>query len=179
MSAHPKRIYGIGAEFPSAAAVYRAAEKIRDRGFKQWDVHSPFPIHGMDQAMGLGSSRVSALSLIGGGAGLLTAYFMIRYTSFDYPLIVQGKPFFALEPSVPIFFELTVLFCAFATLFGMLGCNLLPRHHHPVFNWERFQRVTDDGFFIVIEAADPLFSDEATTSFLKELGGSHVTLIHE
>lgn len=178
MSAIPHQIHGIGAEFSSAAALYQAAEHIRDRGFRRWDVHSPFPIHGMDEAMGLGRSRVSAVSLAGGAAGLLTAFVMIYYTSaMDYPLMVNGKPFFALEPSLPIFFELTVLFTAFATLFGMLVFNLLPRWHHPVFNWDRFERVTDDGFFAIIESVDPLFSEKETAEFLKSLGGNHVTLI--
>ena len=175
-----ERVYGIGAEFESAGALLRAAEKVRDRGFKNWDVHSPFPIHGMDAAMGLGDSRVSAISLAGGAVGLLTAFLLIWWTSaVDYPLITHGKPYFAWQFSMPIFFELTVLFTAFATLFGMLGMNLLPRPHHPVFNWERFSRVTDDAFFLVVEARDPLLSAQETARLLEEIGGSHVSLIQE
>lgn len=174
------RVYGIGAEFESAGALMRAAEKVRDRGFKKWDVHSPFPIHGMDAAMGLGNSRVSAVSLAGGATGLLTAFLLIWWTSaVDYPLITHGKPYFTWQFSMPIFFELTVLFTAFATLFGMLAMNLLPRPHHPVFNWDQFRRVTDDGFFLVIEAADPLFSQAETARLLEEIGGARVTLIQE
>ncbi|MFZ4693632.1 MAG: DUF3341 domain-containing protein [Verrucomicrobiia bacterium] len=176
MSASP--VYGAGAEFESAGALMRAAEKLRDRGFTKWDVHSPFPIHGMDAAMGLGNSRVSAISLAGGATGLLTAFLLIWWTSaVDYPLITHGKPYFAWQFSMPIFFELTVLFTAFATLFGMLAMNLLPRPNHPVFNWDRFRRVTDDGFFAVIEAADPLFSETETLRLLEEIGGTHATLI--
>jgi len=170
----------MGAEFPSAAALYHAAEQIRDKGFKRWDVHSPFPIHGMDDAMGLGRSRVSAASLFGGITGFSLAVFMIYYTSkIDYPLIVHGKPYFTLEASFPVFFELTILLTAFATLFGMLGLNLLPRWNHPVFNWDRFKRVTDNGFFIVIEATDPLFSKDETKALLEKIGGSNISLIEE
>ena len=157
-----------------------AAEKVRDSGFRKWDVYSPFPIHGMDAAMGFQRSRVSLFSLIGGITGLTTAFVLIYYTSaINYPLIVQGKPYFALEPSMPVFFELTILLTAFGTIIGLLLLTLMPRLHHPVFNWERFKRVSDDGFFIVLEAADPRFEKGDSRRFLEELGGSHITEIYQ
>ena len=64
------RVYGMAAEYPSAAALYEAAKQVRDAGYKRWDVHSPFPIHGMDDAMGLGKSWLSAVVLCGGITGL-------------------------------------------------------------------------------------------------------------
>lgn len=173
------KLYAIGAQFKSAAELYHAAEKVRDAGFRRWDVHSPFPIHGMDDAMGLGPSRVSLFSLLGGITGFATAFILIYYTSaINYPLIVQGKPYFALEPSFPIFFELTILFTAFATVISMFTLNLLPQLNHPVFNWDRFEKVTDDGFFIVIEAEDPLFDITKTENFLEEIGGNNISQIH-
>lgn len=173
------KLYALGAEFVNVGSLYHAAEKVRDKGFRNWDVHSPFPIHGMDDAMGLGRSRVSALSLLGGTIGLVTAFVMIYYTSeIDYPLIVNGKPYFALEPSFPIFFELTILFTAFFTVIGMFAMNLMPRLNHPVFNWGRFRKVTDNAFFIVIEAEDPQFDMEGTRRFLEEIGGVNITAIH-
>ena len=121
MSHATKTLYGLGAEFPSAAALLEAAKKIYAHGFKKWDVYSPFPIHGMDHAMGFKRSRVSLFSLIGGFTGLTTGFVLIYYTSaLNYPLIVQGKPYFALEPSLPIFFELTILLTAFGTVLGLL-----------------------------------------------------------
>jgi hypothetical protein len=186
-------LYGIGAEFNSAKDVYEAAQKIRDLGFIRWDVHTPFPVHGMDQAMGLKRSRVSLISLLGGITGSLTALTLIFLTSADYrhlipdwfpvtlipsyPLIVHGKPFFAFEPSFPIFFELTILLTAFGTVLGLLCFSAIPRLNHPVFNWERFSRVTDDKFFIVIEATDPKFDEVKTRELLHELGGSQISLI--
>ncbi|NBQ56102.1 MAG: DUF3341 domain-containing protein, partial [Verrucomicrobia bacterium] len=148
---HPtSTLHGLGAEFPSAAALLHAAKKIHALGFRRWDVYSPFPIHGMDHAMGFKRSRVSLFSLLGGITGLSTAFALIYYTSaINYPLIVQGKPYFALEPSLPIFFELTILLTAFGTALGLLFLTLLPRLHHPVFNWDRFKKATDDGFFLV------------------------------
>ena len=178
---HPtKTLYGLGAEFSSAAALLEAAKKIYAHGFKKWDVYSPFPIHGMDHAMGFKRSRVSLFSLIGGFTGLTTGFVLIYYTSaLNYPLIVQGKPYFALEPSLPIFFELTILLTAFGTILGLLLLTLLPRLHHPVFNWDRFQRATDDGFFLVLEVADPKFDPTASRQLLQGMGGTHITEIYQ
>ncbi len=177
-----RKIYGLGAQFESAAALMKAAEKIRDAGFSKWDVHTPFPVHGMDKAMGLGKSWLSTPVLIGGAIGTLTATLLTFIPSWGiYPMIVHGKPFnWATLPAFfPIMFELTVLFSAFTTVFALLIMNQLPKWYHPVFNWERFSRVTDDGFFIVVEARDAKFSETKTRALLEELGGSHVTLIHD
>ena len=180
MSHATKTLYGLGAEFSSAAALLEAAKKIYAHGFKKWDVYSPFPIHGMDHAMGFKRSRVSLFSLIGGFTGLTTGFVLIYYTSaLNYPLIVQGKPYFALEPSLPIFFELTILLTAFGTVLGLLLLTLLPRLHHPVFNWDRFQRATDDGFFLVLEVADPKFDPTASRQLLQGMGGTHITEIYQ
>jgi len=178
---HPApTLHGIGAEFPSAAALLNAAEKIHALGFRRWDVYSPFPIHGMDHAMGFKRSRVSLFSLLGGITGLSTAFALIYYTSaINYPLIVQGKPYFALEPSMPIFFELTVLLTAFGTIIGLLLLTLMPRLHHPVFNWDRFKKVTDDGFFLVLEATDPRFQPDSSRKLLTEIGGTHISEIYQ
>jgi hypothetical protein len=180
MNRSEKSLHGLGAEFPTAASLLHAAKKVQALGFRRWDVYSPFPVHGMDHAMGFKRSRVSLFSLIGGFIGLGTAFALIYYTSaLNYPLITQGKPYFALEPSLPIFFELTILLTAFGTVLGLLLLTLLPRFHHPVFNWDRFQRVTDDGFFIVLEAADPQFSNEASRKVLQEIGGTHIAEIFQ
>lgn len=160
----------------------QAAEKIRDAGFKKWDVHTPFPIHGMDAAMGLGKSWLSLPVLIGGCTGLITAIALTCIPSFYlYPLIVNGKPIDSatLPAFFPIMFELTILFSAFATVTALLLMTQLPKWYHPLFNWERFKKITDDGFFAVIEAADPKFSEAKTREFLEQLGGQHVTLIHD
>src|SRR5689334_101993 len=105
------RVYGMGAEYESAAELYQAAKQVRDAGYKRWDVHSPFPIHGMDEAMGLSKSWLSAVVLIGGITGLLTAV-VLEYgpSSYLYPLIVHGKPynFWTVPAFFPIMFELTI-----------------------------------------------------------------------
>jgi hypothetical protein len=180
--AENRKVYGLAAEFSSAPALFEAAEKVRDAGFKRWDVHSPFPIHGMDQAMGLGKSWLSAIVLIGGITGLLTAAVLEFYPSaIEYPVVVHGKPVtFATVPAFfPIMFELTVLCSAFACVFGLLILNQLPKWYHPMFNWDRFARVSDDAFFLVIEARDPKFSEGKTRQLLEQIGGTHVTLVHD
>ena len=177
-----RKVYGLAAEFPTAGALFNAAEKVRDSGFRKWDVHTPYPVHGMDKAMGLGKSWLSAVVLCGGVLGLLTAVVLQCYPSlWDYKLVVHGKPttFMTVPAFMPIFFELTVLFSAFATVTALLVMNQLPRWNHPMFNWERFAKVTDNGFFLVIEARDPKFSETQTREMLEQIGGEHVTLIHD
>jgi len=179
---HSRKVYGLGAEFDSAADLMAAAEKIRDHGFSHWDVHTPFPIHGMDKAMGLGKSNLSAFVFVGGLLGLITGVSLVSIPSFVlYPIIVHGKPFtWATFPAFfPIIFELTVLFSAFTAVGTMFAMNSLPRLHHPVFNWDRFVRFTDDGFLMVIEARDAKFSETRTKALLEEIGAKNVTLIHD
>ena len=177
-----RRVFGIGAEFSGAADLMHAAEKLRDQGFSKWDVHSPFPIHGMDKAMGLGKSKLSAFVFCGGLIGLITGVCLTTIPSFWlYPMIVHGKPFDrnTITAFFPICFELTVLLSAFTAVGGMFIMNGLPKWYHPVFNWEKFKSVTDNGFFIVIESRDPKFSESKTKSLLEDLGGKNVTLIHD
>jgi len=176
------KVYAMAAEYPSAAALYEAAKHVRDAGFRRWDVYSPFPIHGMDEAMGLGKSWLSGWVLFGGVSGLLTAALVEFGPSwFLYRLNVHGKPwnFFTVPAFFPIMFELTVLFGAFASFFAMLGMNGLPRWYHPMFNWERFSRVTNDGFFLAIEARDPRFTESGVRELLEKSGGQHITIVHE
>jgi hypothetical protein len=176
------KVYAIAAEFSSAAELYHAAEKTRDAGFKRWDVHSPFPIHGMDKAMGLGKSWLSAVVFCGGLTGLIVGVGLQAYPSLiEYPLIVHGKPtnIMTFPAFFPIIFELTILLSAFSCILALCVFTQLPRWNHPIFNWGRFSRVTDDGFFLVVEARDPKFSESKTRQFLKEIGGDHITLVHE
>ncbi len=176
------KVYGMAAEYPSPTALYEAAKRVRDAGFKRWDVFSPFPIHGMDDAMGLGKSWLSAVVLIGGITGLLTAAILEFGPSWlIYPLVVHGKPvdWRTVPAFFPIMFELTVLFSAFAAFFAWQIMNGLPRWNHPIFNWERFKRASNDGFFLLIEARDPRFTELEARQLLESTGGQHITIVHE
>lgn len=172
--------YGLLAEFDEPHALVSGCEKVRDAGFRHWDAHSPFPIHGMDAAMGIRGTKLPFIVLGGGLTGLSAGLLMIWWmNAVDYPFVISGKPLFGLPAAVPIVFELTVLFSAFATFFGMWLSNGLPRWSHPLFSSERFARATADRFFITIEARDPRFDREATTKFLASLGSVAVEEIHD
>ncbi len=172
--------YGYLALFESAPAVYHAARSVREAGFKKWDVFTPFPIHGMDGAMGLHRSKVPAFTLIGGiigfATGMLTAWYMGQ---FDYPLIVGGKPFFSPIFPFPVAYELTILLAAFGTIGGMFITNRLPMHYHPVMNYDKFRHLTDDKFAVVIESGDELFSEAATREFLESLHPAEIAVIND
>ena len=136
------KVYAMAAEYPSAAALYEAAKRVRDAGFRRWDVYSPFPIHGMDGAMGIGKSWLSGWVLFGGISGFLTAV-LVEFgpSSILYPLDVHGKPtgFFTVPAFFPIMFELTVLFAAFSAFFAWQIMNRLPRWNHPTVQLGTFQ----------------------------------------
>jgi hypothetical protein len=170
------------AEFENASDLYHAAEKVRDAGFKQWDVHTPYPVHGMDGAMGMGKSWLSAIVLGGGITGALTALFLQFFTQVNlYPTVVQGKPtnLNTIPAFFPVTFELTILLAAFATLFGLLILLMLPRLNHPLFTSELFKKFSDDGFMMVIESRDPKFQIEKTREFLDSIGATATELVED
>ncbi len=174
--------YGVAAEFDSASQLFKAAEKIRDAGYQKFDVFSPFPIHGMDKAMGLKKSLLGMIIFCGGLTGFLTAICLeFIPSSIIYPLIVMGKPtnLFTVPAFFPIMFELTILLSAFTAVFGMLIMNGLPRWNHPMFNWDRFKKVSDDKFFCIIEARDRQFSESKVKELLESLGGQNITRVQE
>ncbi len=182
MSTTRKRVYGYLAEFGSASALYKAAEKVRDAGFRKWDCHTPFPVHGLDGAMGLKRSILPWFVFFGGAAGCATAFTLAYSTQvLIYPTIVQAKPanIFTVPAFFPVMFELTILFSGFTVLFGLLGLTGLPRLNHPLFASRQFHRVTDDAFFIAIEARDPKFSPTATKELLEKIGGTNIELVEE
>jgi hypothetical protein len=182
VSTSVKRVYGYLAEFESASALYKGAEKIRDAGFKKWDCYSPYPIHGMDDAMGLRRSILPYFVFFGGSTGLLTGFSLAYITQVViYPTVVQAKPsnIFTTSAFFPIMFELTILFAGFTVLFCLLGLIGLPRLNHPLFASRQFHRATDDGFFIAVEARDPNFSPEDTKALLAEVGGTNIELVEE
>ena len=168
------------AEFETAGQIVHAAEKVRDAGYRRWDAHTPFPVHGMDKAMGLSDSKLGWIVLACGLTGCSLAFGLIWYTNgIDYPIVIGGKPPFSFPSAVPVMFELTILLSAFGAVLGMFGLNQLPRHHHPVFYSPRFERGTDDRFFISIEASDDKFDLEDTRALLESLSPSHLELIQE
>jgi hypothetical protein len=170
--------YGLLAEFPTASSLLAAARRVRDAGYTKWDVHSPFPVHGMDRAMGIRKTGLPWFAFLCGvtgvGSGLLLQWWCNAY---DYPYFVSGKPFFSIPANIPITFELGVLFAALGTFVGLLVLNRLPELYHPVFKREQFVSVTTDGFFIVMEAGDPLFDSRKTADLLTSAGATTVEVM--
>jgi len=172
--------YGLMAEFDTPAAAMSAAEKIRDEGFERWDVFTPYPVHGMDKAMGLKNSKVGYFSFIGGVTGYATGMLMIWFMNkIDYGIPVGGKPLFSPFSAFPPSYELTILFGAFGSLLGMLFLNRLPRLHHPLLKHRRFALATHDKFFIVVECSDPKYREAETRKLLESAGCKRMELVED
>jgi hypothetical protein len=175
------RPYGIIAEFEMPADAMHAAEQVRDAGFTRWDVHTPFPVHGMDKAMGIKNSPVGWFTFLGGLTGFTTGMLMIWWTNaYDYQIPVGGKPMFSPHSSFPVSYELTILLASFGSLFGMLFLNGLPRLHHPLLKNRRFTSgATHDKFILVIETADPKYSESETRKLLEHAGCKHIEVVED
>lgn len=163
-------IYGMVAEFESAEQLVVAAERARSAGYRKMEGYSPFPVHGLAEAIGCNDNRVPWIIFGGGVTGAIVGLSLQYYVSvIDYPLNVGGRPLFSWPHFVPVIFESSVLLAAFGAVFGMFALNGLPRPHHPVFNAPGFLRASQDRFFLAIEAGDPLYDSEETRRFLESL----------
>ena len=177
----PPRTYGLIAEFETPAQIMKAAERVRDSGYKWWDCCTPFPVHGLDQAMGIRQTILPIIVFFMGMAGTCAAFVLQSFTNASdwtvwagvwvtgYPFLISGKPFMSLPAFIPVMFELTILFAALSTFGLMFAFNGLPQLYHPLFRNKRFRRATDDRFFIVIEARDPHYFKTRTREFLESL----------
>jgi hypothetical protein len=170
--------YGLLAEFATVADLYHACEQVRDAGFTRWDAHTPFPVHGLDRAMGLRRSPLPWIVLVMGLTGAVLGFGLQWWVHASAQrLVISGKPYFSWPAFIPITFEVAVLFAALGAVLGMLGLNRLPMHYHPLFRSKVFERVTDDAFFISIESWDPRFDPSATRTLLETLGARRVELV--
>ncbi|MHC4080192.1 MAG: DUF3341 domain-containing protein [Planctomycetota bacterium] len=179
-------LYGLLAEFETPVAIYEAAERVRDAGYRWWDCHTPFPVHGLDKAMGIRPTILPWI-VLACGLGGTTFGFLLQWftnaTSFDmwalvwvrgYDFLISGKPALSGAVYPVVMFELTVLFSAVGCVLVLMLLNKLPWLYHPLFKSRRFLRATDDRFFIVIESRDPLFYRGKTEEFLASLGSTAV-----
>ena len=187
--AEATQTYGIIAEYDNVGEVMRAAKAARDAGYTRLDVHSPFPIHGIDQVLGIRPTILPWIVLVMGILGCFTGYILTMYTmsgfstgaSADfwdflwvnlepYRYLISGKPMQSLPAFIPVMFELTIMFAAYTGVFAMFLLNKLPRLHHPLFTSDRFRRATQDRFFLAIEAEDRNFDENQTAQWLSEHG---------
>lgn len=175
-----KKVHGIVAEFESVDTLLDACRRVRDAGYKKTDAFTPFPVHGIDKALGIKPTVLPWIVLACGLTGTVTALVMqIWMNAIDYPYIISGKPFISLPAFMPVAFELTVLFASFGAFFGMWGLNGLPRFSNPMFTDPRFDRVTDDRFFLFVDARDNRFESEGVRELFEQSGGQHIQSVVE
>ncbi|HRI42613.1 MAG TPA: DUF3341 domain-containing protein [Fimbriimonadaceae bacterium] len=173
-------LYGIVAEFLSPEEILDAAERAREAGYTRLDAYTPFPVHGLDDAIKFFDPRIKWMiffaGLFGGAAGLAFIYFT---AVIDYPLNVGGRPLFSWPSFVPVTFECTILFASLTAFFGMLALNGLPKPFHPIFDAERFELASQTSFFLCVESQDPMFDPGKTKDFLQSLGAHNVCEVAE
>jgi len=175
----PKKPYGLMGYFLTPAELMHACEKLKTAGYRHFDAHTPFPVHGLERAMGLPASKLPWVVLLCGATGLASAIALTYFVAIDYPLVISGKPSFSYQAYVPIMFELTVLFSAFGAFFGVWAMNRLPAYYHPTMTHPSFPRATDDAFFVSVEAKDPKYEASKTKKLLEELGAREILEVME
>jgi len=173
----PKHFAVIG-DFDTPEDLLRAIRTARAAGYTKMETYSPFPIHGVDEALGESRSPLGRIVLICALLGLTAAVLLQWWTgAVDYKLSIAGKPLFALEPSVPIIFELSVLLGAFGAVLGMFFLNKLPTYYHSFFNYSRAAGASNDRFLLAVEAVDPKFNAQEVQTFLNSCGSHHTELV--
>ena len=172
------KVYAVMGQFADPHELVHAGRKIREMGYTKLDAMSPFPVHGIDDAIGIPYSKLGWIVICIGLCGTLTAELLIWWCgAINYPLVIGGKPLFDFSFTIPIAFELTVLFSAFAAFLGMWGLNGLPRFYHPSLNYKNAHRATDDRFLLVIEADDPKFDPQVSAEHLRSVGADAVEVV--
>ena len=170
------KVHGVVSEFTDVDSLLAACRRVRDAGYTKADAFTPFPVHGIDSALGIKPTVLPWIALAAGLTGTSIALVMqIWMNGIDYQYIISGKPYISLPAFIPVTFELTILLASFGTFFGMWALNGLPRFSNPMFTSERFDRATDDTFFLYIPAKDARFDEEGAKALMGDLGGEHIT----
>jgi hypothetical protein len=167
-------VWGTMGLFETPEALYHAAEKFRDAGFKAIDALTPFPVHGLEKALGLKPTRLPFIVLTGGATGLTGGISLTYYVNWDYPLNISGKPPFSWQIFIPVYFELTILLSGLFCFFGLWALCRLPTYFHAVNRHKSFPRATDDGFFLTVEAKDPKYDAEKVKALLEKAGAKEI-----
>jgi hypothetical protein len=172
------KVYGVIGEFDDPHELVHAGRKIREMGYRKLDAMTPFPVHGIDEALGIPYSKLGWLVIPVSLAGTTTAALLIWYVgAIQDKFVIGGKPLFDFTFSIPVMFELTILFTAFATFTGMWALNGLPRLYHPSLNYRNAHRASDDKFLLIIEADDPNFDPQKSAEHLRSVGAETVEVV--
>lgn len=175
-----KKIHSVAALFETPNTIIHAAEEAVKAGYTKFDVHTPYPLHGMDRAMSLKPSKLGYVTLFFGLSGALFILLFIYWAmSLDYPMVIGGKPFFAFPAFIPVTFETTVLLAALSTVFGMLAVFFnLPNNTHPLHDTDYMKAVSSDHYGLTIDADDPKFNEANVNAFLNGLGAKSIEIIY-
>ena len=183
-----QKLVGVLAQFDDPHTLLHACESMRDSGIKKMDAYTPFPVHGIEKAIGIPRTILPFIVLAVGLSGLAIGLGMQWYTNgttellpkwSGYEFKISGKPMFSLPANIPVTFEVIVLSSAFAAVFGMLILNKLPRLANPLHRVPRFKRVTNDKFFLMVEADDEQYDEEQLRTNMTEWGATDIELVHE
>jgi hypothetical protein len=172
------KVYAVMGEFAEPEDLVEAGRRIRAMGYTKIDAMTPFPVHGIDEAIGVPYSKIGWIAVCGALAGITTAQVLIYYVGkIDYPLIIGGKPLFDFTYSIPPTFELAVLFTAITTFLCTWGLSGLPRLYHPSMNYRNMYRSSDDRFLLIVEADDPKFDAQKTAQDMRSVGANDVEVV--
>ena len=174
-------LYGLLAEFESVESLQRGATDLLVHGYRHVQIFSPHAVEELNgffagPISGTVSKLIAPAVFTGGAGGAIAAFVMQEYANIaDDPMNLGGKPHNSWPAFIPITFELTILGAALAAFVVFLLMNRLPSFHHPIFNAERFERATQDRYFICVEERDGHFEREKTAELLLQ----HATAIEE
>lgn len=179
MSVQEQKLYALTGLFEKPEEILRAADTARKR-YRKFDVHTPYPLHGMDTAMGLGESGIGWVTLIIGTTCMLLMLAFIAWVSLvDYPAVWAGKPYFSLPGYIPILFEVLVLTGAVGTvLILFVIVSGFPNNNHPLHDTAYMQRTSDDMFGLCIEATDERFEESSAREMLDKLGAKTIIPVY-
>lgn len=173
-------IYGLMAEFENPEQLVKATERAYETGYRKMDAYTPFPVEEVAEAMHFHDTGVPPIVLVGGLVGAFSGFLIqVIGSAYDYPLNVGGRPLYSWPAFIPVTFEAGILIAAFAAVLALILLNGLPRPYHPVFNAPNFERVSEDRFFLCIEAKDPKFEQASTRAFLESLGPQQVSEVEQ
>ena len=174
------KLYSVAALFKTPDEILKAAAKVAEAGYEKYDVNTPYPVHGLDGAMRLKSSKMGYYTIVIGLTCMsLMLYFMYWVNSVDYPQVIGGKPLFPLPALVPIMFEITILTGAVLTVAVMIIFYFkFPNNAHPIHDSGYMKAVSSDRFGVIIEAIDPKFDIDNVKAFFASIGAYQVDEIY-
>lgn len=173
----PVGAYALVAEFDNPEALIEASAMARTAGYKKMDAYSPFPVHGLSEAIGFTDTKVPWTVFTFGLIGGLTGYTLQWWTAvIDYPLNVGGRPLNSIPAFIPVTYEATILFAGLSAAIGMCIYNRLPKPYHSIFNARNFERCSRDRFFLGVEVDDPKYDEAELRQLMERAGALEVSI---